>query len=105
MIINKEITRIVHVFLDERLGFTSKVNSEVQYPDRHRGSLLMNFSYFSIYDRNIQIQFKRAYSSTIVLLVYVFGYVDFIILNKFSVFKFFGSLNSLIGQKSTLVQS
>lgn len=40
-----------------------------------------------------------------VLLVYVFGYVDFIILNKFSMVTFFGSLNSLIGQKSTLVQS
>lgn len=84
-------------FLEERLGFTSKVNSQVQYPDRHRGSLLMNFS---IYDRNIQIQFKRAYSSTTVLLVYVFGYVDFIIFNKFSVVTFFGSLNSLIGQKA-----
>lgn len=105
MIINKEITRIVHVFLDERLGFTSKVNSQVQYPDRHRGSSLMNFSYFSIYDRNIKIQFKRAYSSSTVLLVYVFGYVDFIIFRKFSVVTFFGSLNSLIGQKSTLVQS
>lgn len=55
------------------------MNSQVQYPDRHRGSLLINFSYLSIYDRNIQIQFKRAYSSTTVLLVYVFSYVDFII--------------------------
>lgn len=58
---------------------------------------------FSIYDRNIQIQFKRAYSSTTVLLVYVFGYVD--IFNKFSEVTFFGSLNSLIDQKNTLVQS
>lgn len=81
------------------------MNSQVQYPDRHRGSLLMNCSYFSIYDRNIQIQFKRAYSSTTVLLVYVFSYVDFIIFNKFSVVTFFGSLYLLIGQKSTLVQS